>query len=152
MVNRVIEAKRIKIKKMRRAWSVPLQRSGMKSPNRIVINEYKDRARGLMLEDDISDGVIQKHARSLERASALKRQAELELRFDAQLRFKGPGPCNAYEESWVYFNSQQTCFFVVHQDKKLGIERRSIEYSCKEILIMKWNMSKTTWVEIRSLT
>lgn len=152
MANRTMEAKRIKMRKERRAWAVPLQRSGMKQPNRIVINEYKDRARGLMLPDDISDGIIQKHAHSMQRRAALQRQAERELQFDAQLRFKGPGPCNDYEESYVYFNSQQSCYFVVHRDKKLFIERRSITYSCKDILVMKWNMGKTTWVELRSFS
>ena len=150
MANRTMEAKRIKMKKMRRAWAIPLQRRSGMNPNRIVINEYKDRARGLMLEDDISDSIIQKHAHSLERAAALKRQADLEIQFDASLRFRGPGPQNNYQESWVYFNSQQTSYILVHQDKKLGIERRSIAYSCKEILITKWNMGRTTWVELRS--
>src|ERR1700735_2213535 len=151
MGNRVIEAKRIKIKRMRRAWARPLARSSGMNPNRIVINEYKDRAKGLMLEDDISDSVIQKHAHNLERAAALKRQAELELAFDAQLRFRGPGPCNNFEESWVYYNSQQTVYFIVHKDKRLGIERRSITYSSKDVLVMQWNMYKTTWVELRPL-
>lgn len=151
MANRTMEAKRMKQKRMRRAWARPLSRSSGMNPNRIVINEYKDRAKGLMLEDDISDSIIQKHAHNLERSAALKRQAELELAFDAQLRFKGPGPCNNFEESWVYYNSQQTVYFVVHKDKRLGIERRSITYSSKEVLVIKWNMDKTTWVDFRSL-
>lgn len=151
MANRTMAAKRLKMKRQRRAWAVPLSRSSGMNPNRIVINEYKDRARGLMLEDDISDSVIQKHAHSMQHSAALKRQAELELKLDTQLRFRGPGPCNNLEESWVYFNSQQTVYCIVHTDKKLGIARRSIAYSCKEILITKWNMRKTTWVELRSL-
>lgn len=149
MGNKSIEAKRQKLKKLLRKGAVPLQR-GLRVPNRIVINEYKHRAKGLAFDDDLSDSVIQKHAHSLERQAALKRQADREMAFDTELRFKGPGPCNVYEESWIYFNSKMSCYFIVHTDKKLHIERRSIEYSCKEILITKWNMNKTTWVELRS--
>lgn len=152
MANRSMQAKLIKIKRERRAWARPLSMSGMKTPNRMVLDQYKMSARGLAFDGAITETIAARHIHDAERRLAFQRQAELEVRFDAQLRFKGPGPSNVYEESWVYFNSQQTCFFVVHRDKKLGIERRSITYSCKEILITKWSMGKTTWVELRSIS
>jgi hypothetical protein len=151
MANRVMEQKRIKIRRQRRAWAVSFERSGMKTPNRVVINEYKQRAKGLMLDDDISESIIQKFAHDERRRVALEHQAKMELLIEEGLRFKGPGPDNKYEESWVYFNSQRTSFFVIHRDKSLGIERRSILYSCKEILITKWNMGKVTWAEAYEL-
>lgn len=104
MGNRVMAAKRLKMKKMRRAWvATPLG------------------------------------------------QAKYELELGNAMRFRGPGPCNNYEESWIYFNSSRSAFFILHLDKKIGIQRKSISYSCKEILITKWNMGKVTWVEIEDL-
>lgn len=151
MGNRVIAAKRMKMKKMRKAWAIPLSRKGGQTPNRIVINEYKQRARGLMLEDDISESIIQKFCHDNERREALRRQAELELELGDARRYSGPGPNNKFEESWVYYNPEKTVFFILHKDKRLNIERRSIGYSCKEILYAKWNTGRVTWVEIRDL-
>lgn len=151
MGNRVIAAKRLKMKRQRRAWAIPLSRKGGQTPNRIVINEYKERARGLMIEDDISEHIVTKFVRSEEKRAALKRQAEFELLLGDALRYKGPGPSNNQEESWVYFNPSKTAYFILHLDKKLRIERRSVAYSCKEILYTKWAMGKVTWVEIRDL-
>lgn len=151
MGNRVMAAKRLKMKRMRRAWATPLSRASGCNPNRIVINEYKQRARGLMLDDDISESIIQKFCHEADRREALARQAKYELELGNAMRFRGPGPCNNYEESWIYFNSSKSAFFILHLDKKIGIQRKSISYSCKEILITKWNMGKVTWVEIEDL-
>lgn len=149
MGNRVIAAKRMKMKRQRRAWAIPLSRNGGQTPNRIVINEYKNRARGLMIEDDISESIIQKLCHDTQKKEALKRQASFELELGDALRYRGPGPNNEQEESWVYFNSQKTGFFILHKDKKLGIERKSITFSSKEVLYFKWAKGKVTWVEIR---
>lgn len=149
MANRTMAAKRLKMKRQRRAWAIPLSRSSGRNPNRIVINEYKQRARGLELSDDISDSIIQQFAHTHERRQALKRQASFELELGDALRFRGPGPNTDQEESWIYFNPQKTAFFILHRDKKLKIERKSITFSSKEVLLFKWAKSKVTWVEIR---
>lgn len=149
MGNRVIAAKRAKMKRERRAWAIPLSYSGGQSPNRIVIQEYKQRARGLQLTDDISESIIQKLCHDEARKDALKRQAEFELELGDARRYSGPGPNNNLEESWVYYNPTKTVFFILHRDKRLGIERRSVGYSCKEVLYTRWTQGKVTWVEIR---
>lgn len=151
MGNRVIEAKRLKMKRQRRAWAIPLSRAGGQCPNRIVINEYKQRARGLQLTDDISESVITKYCRDHRRQEALKRQAHYELEFGDVRRYSGPGPCNNHEESWVYYNPSKTAFFILHRDKKLKIERKSITYACKETLYTRWTQRKVTWVEMYNL-
>lgn len=151
MGNRVIAAKRLKMKRQRRAWAISLSRSGGRTPNRIVINEYKQRARGLMLTDDVSESVIQKFCHDNNKREALKRQATFELELGDALRYRGPGPNTDQEESWVYFNPQKTAFFILHRDKKLGIERKSITFSSKEILYFRWTTGKVRWVEIRNV-
>ncbi len=150
MGNRVLAAKRLKMQRQRRAWAIPLSRSSGQNPNRIVINEYKSRARGLG-SDDVSESIIQKFCHDNQKREALKRQAEFEVLLGDALRYKGPGPSNNQEESWVYFNPSKTAYFILHKDKKLKIERRSISYSCKEVLYAKWGMGRVTWVEIRDL-
>lgn len=149
MGNRVLAAKKRKMQRQRRAWAIPLSRSGGQTPNRIVINEYKHRARGLTLDDDISESVIQKLCHDHKKREALKRQASFELELGDALRYRGPGPNNEQEESWVYFNPQKTGFFILHKDKKLNIERKSVTFSSKEVLYFKWTKGKVRWVEIR---
>lgn len=175
MANRVMEQKRMKIKRMRRAWAKPLSRKSGMNPNRIVLNEYKERAKGLAIDERDADmiaaelifredmGFSKKLSRSLAQAGAfprekqtphgrieaLRRQGELEavMPDGCDLRIRGPGPSNCYQESFIYFNAQKTCWLVLHRDLRKRIQRRSITYSSKELLLMLWNMDKTTWVE-----
>lgn len=187
MVARWMEQKRMKQRRMRRAWAKPLERKSGITPNRIVINEYKERAKGLALDETAADKIAAKllgqqqifkgtppgvvearetikemqkfpglnaiQREAVERKmAALARQGRLEALLDtADLRIRGPGPSNSYQESFMYFNSQKTIWRVLHRDLKEKIESLSIVYPSKEALIIRWEMDKITWIEYRSI-
>lgn len=154
MANRVMAQKALKLKRQRRAWN---KYGNMKSgiqPSRIVLEEYKQRARGLAFDKSIADKIaLGFKGITPARLEAIKRQAEEEARLpeDVTLCFKGPGPCNVYQESWIWTNSKRTVWLVVHKDFKRRVQRTSIIYSSKEVLVIKWEMGKITWKDAETI-
>ncbi len=144
MANSVMAAKTVKMKRMRRAWARSLSHKGGFEPNREVIKEYALRARGLGEEGPIVDYGIQPG-----KLEALKRQAELEAELPngCDNRVIGPTGVDCLQESWIYFTSRKDCFVLVHRDLEQGIERKSVTFSTKELLIMVWEGGAIPWAE-----
>lgn len=155
MVNRVMQQKRLKMQRQRRAWAKDYQRRGMMQPNRDVIKEYKQRAKGLAVFEYSVDQAIsymmadgRKEIIQKQRAvEATLRQAQLEacLPMDCEQRVRGPGPQHALLESFIYFNSKKTLFVLVHRDLNEGIERVSQPYPNKDLLLMSWEGDSVLW-------
>lgn len=158
MANRTMEQKKIKAKRMRRAWAKPLARRSGMNPNRIVINEYKDRAKGLAFDESVADQIAAKLLKASGegpfekkvppgKLEALRRQGEIEAELPdgCDLRLRGPGPSDELQESWTYFNARKDCYVLFHFDFEKGIERRSIPCSSYELLLMRWDMNKVMW-------
>ena len=160
MPARWIEQKKLKMVRMRRAWAKPLERKSGIRPNRIVINEYKERAKGLAIDEKEADKTAAALLGEREgfkgvppgKVEALKRQGELEaILDDATFRIRGPGPSNHYQESFIYFNSKKTVWRVLHRDLRRKVESLSIVYTTQEALRLRWEMDKITWIEYRPI-
>lgn len=158
MANRAMEQKRQKMKRERRAWAKPYSMWSGKIPNRIVVNAYKERAKGLAFDENVADQIAAKMLRQSGegpfekkvqpgKLEALRRQGELEAELPdgCDLRLRGPGPSDELQESWTYFNARKDCYVLFHFDFEQGIERRSTACSSYELLLMRWNMNKITW-------
>lgn len=168
MANRTMAAKAMKLKRQRRAWAKPYGYSGMQRPNVMVLASYKERAKGLAVDEKSADAIAaffynsergpkdhnRVHPGKYEVLSRIEQiaelEAEIELKFGCTLRFKGPGPDNSYQRSFVYFNPTKTCYVVVHEDFREHVIRRSLPYSCKEIVMAKWPC-RITWQSKESL-
>lgn len=155
MGNRVMAAKRMKMARQRRAWAKDYQRRGFMAPNREVIKEYKERAKGLAVFEDAADRLLselvspgKKEILASQREKyAVLRQAQLEahLPLECEQRVRGPGPQHARLESFIYFNSRKTQFVLVHRDLNEGIERVSQPYPNKDLLLMSWEGDSVLW-------
>lgn len=159
-------ANTIKLGRQRRAWAKQLSRRGYMQPNRDVINEYKHRAQGLEVNEArideavrlmrIKDGETNPKKREFQseaRLDALRHQAELEaiLPDGCDLKFSGPTVPDIYQETFIYFNAKKTKFVLVLRDLEQRIERMSVVFSSKELLVMSWEMDRVYWVEKREL-
>lgn len=166
MANRTMQQKVLKMNRQRRAWAKTLSRRGYMQPNRDVINEYKHHAQGLQHDERvideavrlmrIKDGEINPKKRKFQseaRLDALRHQAELEaiLPDGCDLKFSGPTVPDIYQETLIYFNAKKTKFVLVLRDLEQRIERVSVVFSSKELLIMCWEMDRVNWVERRPI-
>lgn len=158
MANRTMQQKRLKMARQRRAWAKQYRQRSFMVPNREVIKEYKHHAKGLEVDERVIDELVilqqikDKNPNpgiprmtSEERKAALKRQAELEADTGTELRIIGPTGRDQLQESWIYFTSRKDCFVLVHRDLDLRIERRSVTFSSKELLIMCWERDAINW-------
>lgn len=166
MANRVMQQKRQKMVRQRRAWAKQLSRSGGKQPNREVIQEYRHHAQGLGHDERkideavrlmrIKDGEANPQKREFQaepRLEALRKQAELEaiLPDGCDLKLSGPTVPDIYQETFIYFNAKKTKWVLVLRDLEQRIERVSTVLSSKELLILSWEMDRVYWVEKRPI-
>lgn len=147
MANRVMAQKTMKMKRMRRAYAKTFTPRNYLVPNRDMIKALKDSANGLV-DTAFVDTVGIELKLHEEKLRHLRKQATLEnwLPKDCILKTLGPGPRTPFQESWTYCNSRKDCFVVIHLDKHNGIERRSTNYSSKELLNMCWDGDAIQWV------
>lgn len=167
MANRTMQQKVQKMNRQRRAWAKTLSRRGYMQPNRDVINEYKHHAQGLGVDERKVDEAVRlmrikedgepnpkkRDFQSEARLDALRRQAELEaiLPDGCDLKFSGPTVPDIYQETLIYFNSKKTKFVLVLRDLEQHIERVSVVFSSKELLIMCWEMDRVYWDKKRPI-
>lgn len=152
MANRAIQAKILKIKKQRRAWARPLMVASGIRPNMDVVKGYKERAKGLAVSDAEVDELYRRlFKRDPWKGDGPARRAVLKILAD--MREQTPEFLfftvveNTTRRCRVYFNSQKTCFFLVHEDFRNRILRRSLTFASKEAAIRKWHMDQVIWVE-----
>ncbi len=146
MANRAMQQKRLKMARERRAWAKAYQRRTPKPPNREAIQHYAAHARGLEDNQFVDSPPPKITAKQ-------KQQALLELMMptDCDMSVRGPTTPDIFQESLIYFNPTKTKFVLVIKDLEQRIERISIVFSSKELLIMCWEMDRVNWVGRRSI-
>ena len=152
--------------RMRRSQPKTFRQRNYFQPNREIIKEYQNRAAGLGVDEAVIDEMImlQKlkekdphpgvhHMTGEGRKAALKRQAELEAKMPNQceLRVLGPTGRDELQQSWIYFNPTKTCFVLVHIDNTQNIQRMSMTYPSKDLLMLSWELGRVLWVEKKSI-
>lgn len=155
MTNRTMQQKGLKLRRQKRAMPKELMRSGI-IPNRGVLGEYKERAKGLGIDEgeinqlikmlykrDVIDGIPAGRAEVLELLRELKRQVPEMLFF------------NILDNCWFnvicFFNAQKTCYVLSFTDIRKHIVKRSIEYASKERALHVWHHGKVVWVSCKSI-
>lgn len=156
MANRVMQQKKQKMKRERRAWARPLSIAGGKTPAKGVIQEYKERAKGLGIDEAEVNrlilqlyghlpftctpaGIAEMKQKGLDKLVAELKEIVPQLYFFTLID-------NCYQRCRVYFNAQKTCFIIVHDDLRRKVIRRSIEYHDKDLIVSKWHSGKITWI------
>ena len=150
MANRTMQQKTFKMQRQRRAWAKSLQRRGMMVPNRDVIKNYKEHARGLA-DAEFVDRIAEEIIPDFKRREKLYQQAVIEagLPEGCTQRVLGPTGKDNLQESWIYSNSQKNCFVLVHVDLETRIERKSMAFLTLELLMMEWAGGAIRWRDIR---
>ena len=156
MSNRTMQQKALKLRKQRRAMPKHLMKSGI-IPNRGVLGEYKERAKGLgVSEDEINLLVKTLYKRdpipsipagtSKEIKALLKRLKEdiPEQHFFSVLD-------NCWHNTICFYNAQKTCFVMAHTDLRKLITRRSIEYGSKNRIMQAYYSGKIIWISCKSI-
>jgi len=157
MANRSMEAKRNKMKRMKRL--APKRYSSDyipvgQGPNTFVMSEY--RARTVSLAFDPA------YLQHLEDNAPFKNvpPGKLEIR-EKLTALQAAGYhdkigyaiiSNMYQKCMLYRNSDHTEFRLCHEDFKKKTIRWSISYPSKARALQVWNMNKVTWIEVRSIS
>lgn len=150
MGNRNMAAKADKYRRQRRAWAKQYGRSNHTIPNKGVLNEYKDRALGLGVNEEEVDELIrtfynreaiygftpgQKEVHDL-MADMRKRVPEL-MSFTLM--------DNGFYKSTCNFNSERSCWTISMTDKRLGVMKTSIEYGSKDLAVGLFHQDRLRW-------
>ena len=150
MTNRVMKQKATKARRQRRAWAKKYSMPSGIVPNRGVLQEYKERACGLGISEfEVDEFILSFYGRKFHGTPAGRVEVEellkeLKNRVPEMLFFSIIDNC--LQKAVCYFNSQKTCFVLVHDDRRKKITRRSIEYGSKDRAMQVWNMDRVTWV------
>ena len=155
MANRVMAQKRMKMKRQRRAWARAYSMSSGITPNRGVLQEYKERACGLGISEFGVDELIRTFygREPVQGVSAGKHEVELLLK---KLKKSVPQMLffmihdDNYQKSICWFNASKTCYVISHTDKKKNVTKTSLEYGSKERALSQYDCGKTVWVSIQS--
>lgn len=155
MANRSMEAKRLKIKKMKRLaprrYSADYISTGA-PPNRIVMSEYRMRTKSLAFDPA--------YLAYLEAKAPFKNVSpgKLEIRKTLE-RMQAEGYAdkvgysilsNSIQKVMIYRNNDHTLFRICHEHFRNRTVRWSIEYKSKEIAETRWNMDRVVWVELKT--
>lgn len=142
--------------KQRRAWARPLQIVSGIRPNMEVVKGYKERAKGLAITDQEADELFKRIYKKdpwkgdgPARKEVLKILSEMADKTPDFLFFNLLD--NVEVRCRCYFNSRKDVYYLVHENFRKRILRRSITYSRKEIIIKNWHMNKIVWIEKRSI-
>ncbi len=155
MSNRTMQQKALKLRKQRRAMPKYLMKSGI-IPNRGVLGEYKERAKGLGVSEDEINLLIQTLYKrdvpvmvSKNREKVLELLRELKQRVPEMLFFSVVD--TPYYNTLVFFNIQKTCFVMAESDLRKEITRRSIEYGSKDRIMQAYYSDKIVWISCTSI-
>ena len=147
MPARWMEAKKIKQRRERRAWSRPFTVKSGIIPNRGVIQQYQATAKGLGLEEaktrfpNVAPGKHDINERIDEIIEGFR--VEGQKRFDDPLFITVID--NTLQRCRVFFNSQKTCFILQHVSWKERVVRISISYANMDRAQQVWVQGKVTW-------
>lgn len=130
----------------RRAWAKAYERRTPKPPNREAIQHYKSHVKGL--EDN---QFVDSPPPVLTLKQKQQTLLELLMPIDCDMSVRGPTIPDELQESLIYFNATKTKFVLVLRDLEQRIERISVVFSSKELLVMCWEMDKVRWEGNRKL-
>lgn len=152
MANRSIEAKKLKMRRAKRTFPksycsnyIPVG-SG---PNRQVMGDYKERARGLAFDS--------KYMSWLEEVSRFKGKTPARCEVEAHIRrIEDIAPekkCfqlmeNSSLRARCFYNSSKTHWVIMEENFKEGKICTSMTYSSKDSIIYAWRKQKLKWVHI----
>ena|SRR5437773_2635196 len=156
MANRVMKAKAQKAHRQRRAWAKAYAMPSGITPNRGVLQEYKERACGLGVSEFEVDELIRTFYNREPMQGALPGNPEMLKKVMERLRKLCPEMLffvihdDNYQKSICWFNSSKTCYVISHTDKKKNVIKTSLEYGNKERALSQYDSGKTVWVSIQS--
>jgi|SRR3569833_1186498 len=148
MANRTMQQKEMK---MRRAWAKPFSRPSMIVPNRGILQQYKNAAKGLAVPDYEVDQMIRdlygrdpfKNTPSA-RAEVVQLLEQMKLHVPSLQFFQLIDNC--YQRALCWFNPTQTCYVLTHTDKRRHMFKRSMEYPSKADAMSAYHRDKVVWV------
>lgn len=145
MGNRVLQAKTRKLKRQRRAWARPLSiRSGIQ-PNREIIRQYQNTAKGLGLE--IAKAIYPNVAPG---------KVDIRDRADEILRQFNDPLCWTYMENTeirirIFFNSQRNKNIVQYVNWTTKMVYISKPYLCADDAIYLFSRELIEWTTVKPL-
>ncbi len=164
MVNRVLAAKTLKLKRQKRlfpkkyeAGYIPV--GGIKDGSKSVLaGLMRGRVSGKAFDDSFNKYVDSKYgnfnaAGSRHPGAIAAEEAALRItqQDDKHWPIKFKIISNNYQRAMCYAASGMNCFVIVHEDFKRRTVKRSITYSSKERILAKFYSDKITWVSSEPL-
>lgn len=153
MVNRVMAAKAAKHRRMKRLFPKKLAADYIPvgaPPNRLVMQEYKERTRSLAFDDkylawlELISRFRGKPPGKKEAEDAWKRIRDA---CPALMRFRVSDKDSKIHEVFMYFNSERTNFIIYEENYVGRFIRASIPYQDRERCLARWRSSTVRWVE-----
>lgn len=150
-----MQQKALKLRNQKRKMPKELMRSGI-IPNRGVLGEYKERAKGLGISEAEVDILIKTlYNRDpivsvpAGKAEVIQRAKELKEKIPELLCFTVLDNC--WYKVKCFFNPRKTCFVIVFTDLRKSISKRSIEYATKERALQVYHSNKVVWVSCKTI-
>lgn len=152
MANGTMEAKRQKMKRMKRTFPKSYCSNYIPCglpPNRLVMTEYKERARGLAFDSTYMEW--------LEKTARFKCKTPGRVEVEAHIRrIENVAPAkmcfklmeNSALRARCFFNSERTLWVILEENFKEGKIKTSMSYSSKDNIVYAWKKDKIKWVEI----
>lgn len=154
MANRTMQAKTLKMKRMKRLFPKHMSASyipvGM-PPNRLVMNEYKERTKSLAFDD--------KYLAYLDSIARFRGKTPGKVEAErCWERIRDACPTmmsvilvnNRIRTVWMFFNQERTQFILL-EDNYLGkFLRTSIRYQDRDRCIARFKSDQVRWVEFVS--
>lgn len=156
MANRSMEAKRQKIKRMKRTFPksycsnyIPVGNG----PNREVMGDYKERARGLAFDAEYLQWLEANTRFKGKTPTRLEVEANIQVKAHLQ-RIEDVAPTkmcftlmnNSILRVRAFFNSERTLWVIMEENFRKGTIRTSMTYSSKDSIVHAWRKDKLRWV------
>jgi len=145
-----MQQKGLKLRRQKRAWAKTYGRSNHTVPNRGVLNEYKERALGLGVNEFEVDELIRTQYNREAIYGFTPGQKEVhELMADMRKRVPELMSFtlmdNAFYKATCNFNADRSCYSISITDKRAGVMRTSIEYGSKALAVGQFHNDKLRW-------
>lgn len=150
MASRSNQAKLIKMKKARRLFPKSYASDYVscgRQPNQEVINGYKERAKSLAFDEEFWDRTVPRrfHGVTPARRLVLEQIKRVQEVAPAMMCFTILE--NRYQRARVFFNSDRTCWILMHENFKSREVRTSMTYADKDRCVSAFHTDKIRWVE-----
>ncbi len=150
MTNQVMKQKAMKARRQRRAWAKQYSMPSGIVPNKGVLGDYKERAKGLGVDEYQVDLLIRalygrdpqvgdKPGKEMEQVLARLKKLLPELHFFQIID-------NCYQRGICFFDAKKTTFILAHTDKRRKTYKTSIAYSTKELALAMYYADRVIWM------